>query len=334
MNSKKDLPTISIITPTLNNEKIIEKFLLSLCSQDYPKKKLEIVIVDGGSKDNTLLICRKYKTVIINNPKVLAEPGVTLGMQKASGDILIILATDNIFLNKSALSIISKVYDNKNIFAAFPKHASTRKDTLFTKYINIFTDPFNHFVYGNAANARTFNKIYKTILHNPIYDIYDFNSSKIIPVLAFAQGFSVRKEFVKVRKDVMDDMEPVIDIIKSKKYIAFIHSLNLYHHTVQSASQYFKKQRWAVRNALQGRDYGINKRANRLTEWQRAKYYLFPFYSFSLIIPILRSFFGVFQDKELIWLFHPVITFITAMAIVLEFAKMRMGTIQKDIFRQ
>jgi len=45
---------VSIIIPVLNEEKFIDKMLKSLIKNDFPKEKMEILIFDGGSKDNTL----------------------------------------------------------------------------------------------------------------------------------------------------------------------------------------------------------------------------------------------------------------------------------------
>lgn len=46
-------PTVSIIVPVLDAETTIEDLLESLVRVDYDEQKLEIVLVDGGSTDNT-----------------------------------------------------------------------------------------------------------------------------------------------------------------------------------------------------------------------------------------------------------------------------------------
>ena len=50
---------ISIIIPVYNAEKYIEKCLYSIKRQTY--SNYEIIIVDDGSKDNSLKICKKFK---------------------------------------------------------------------------------------------------------------------------------------------------------------------------------------------------------------------------------------------------------------------------------
>ena len=322
MNNKS---LVSVIIPTKNCAEQLKECLKGIKKQTY--KNLEIIISDGLSKDNTLKIAKEYKTRIIKNKKILAEPGVSLGFKNAKGEILIVLAVDNIFKENNALETIVKVFNNKNVFAAFPKHDSTRNDSLFTKYINVFTDPFNHFVYGYAANARTFNKIYKTIVHNSIFDIYDFKSSKVKPILAVAQGFSVRKEFLKRKRNEMDDITPVFDLINEGQKIAYLHSVHLYHHTIKNLGQFVRKTRWTTRNALTGKQYGIGSRVKTLSKEQKLKIYIFPFYSLSFIFPCLDSLYHLIKDREKMWIFHSFITFIAGVSMLFEYVKIRLGLV-------
>jgi len=318
-------PVLSIITPTLNAEKYLPHFFNSLLKQTYPRNKIEFVIADGGSTDKTIQIARKFSAVVVKNPHVQAQPGVYVGMKKAKGKYHMVLAGDNIFKNADAIEKIMKVFEDKKIYAAFPKHGSSHDDSLFTKYINVFTDPFNHFVYGDASNTRTFHKIYKTRKHTKLFDIYDYTSSPIKPVLGLTQGFTVRADFVKKWKEIYDDFAPIYTLIKEKKELAYVYPVILYHHTIQDLEHFFRKQRWAAKNALLKNDYGITIRRNILTKNQKIKFYLFPFYAFSIIIPIVRCLYGFFTDREKMWFFHPIICFISATAIVYEFIMINFG---------
>lgn len=311
--------TISLIIPTLNNSKMLPNFFRYVNNQDYPKKYLEIIVIDGGSKDNTVEIAKKNGAKILHNPGVYADIGVSIGMKEAKGEVLMILAVDNFLKKRNSITTMASVFDDKRVFAAFPKHASDSSDNLLTKYINTFTDPFNHFVYGYAANGNTFNKIYKSIEHNKKYDIYDFHSSTDKPLVAFAQGFSIRSGFLKKKKDEFDDLKPVIRIIKQKKNIAFVHSVLLYHHTLKNVSHLIKKQKWATKNFLEKKDYGIYSRQSLLSKSQQKRIRIWPYYIISIIGPIIFAFYHLIKDKEPMWLFHPIMCYISLYASIMAF---------------
>ncbi len=310
----RNTPILSIITPTLNNQKDIKNFLVSIKNQNFPKNKLEIIISDGGSIDKTLQIARKMGARVIKNSYVFADPGVNLGIKAAKGDILMVLACDNIYEDKDAFSKMLKVFEDKKIMAAFPVHSSSKSDSIFTKYINTFTDPFNHFVYGYASNGRTFKKIYKTLEANEIYDVYDYSSSKDKPLIAVAQGFTVRRGFARSRNSAFDDVLPVIELINKKNRIAFVHSVKLYHHTVRNFRHFAKKQAWGTVNALQRKNYGIAHRINYLSDNQRLRIKLWPIYVFSFVFPLVRSVYYLVKDREPLWIFHPFLCIISASA--------------------
>ncbi len=325
-------PLISIITPTLNAEKYLVNFFECLNKQTYPKNKIEVVVADGGSVDKTIDIAKKYKAIVVNNPYVMGQPGVYVGMKNAKGELLMVLPGDNIFKQNNAIEKIVNVFNDGDIYAAFPKHVSNKKDSLFTKYINTFTDPFNHFLYGNASNARTFKKIYKTVKHNNLFDVYDYKTYPIKPILGVTQAFTVKKGFIKLWKDINDDINPVYDLIKTNKKIAYVHSVDLYHHTVRDINHFFRKQRWAAKNALEVKDYGVISRKINLSKNQKIRMYIFPVYALSIIFPLLRAIIGYLTDRELIWFFHPVISFISASAIIYEWILYRLK-LSKDVSR-
>ena len=88
---------ISLVIPTLNEEKNIGESLRSLKNQTY--RNFEIIIADGGSKDKTVEIARKYADrVIVYKGSGISE-AKNRGVREAKGDILVFTDADTKFEN-------------------------------------------------------------------------------------------------------------------------------------------------------------------------------------------------------------------------------------------
>ncbi|MFN4133684.1 MAG: glycosyltransferase [Candidatus Hadarchaeales archaeon] len=86
-----DKPKISIIIPTLNEEKLIER-TLKKAKEAAPGA--EIIVVDGGSKDRTVEIAKKYARVLHSRGTIAAARNV--GARNGKGEILLFLDADTI----------------------------------------------------------------------------------------------------------------------------------------------------------------------------------------------------------------------------------------------
>jgi len=314
-------PDLSIIVPVYNAEHLLERFFLSLEIQKLRGSTYEVIVADGGSTDKSVEICKKHKAIVIHNSQQLAEPGVVLGIKQASSDLVMVLATDNIFEKNNALADIISVFEDKKIAAAFPIQAAAQNDSMFSKYINAFTDPYTHFVYWDASNARTFKKIYTTIAHTSLYDVYDYSSNSSFPLLALAQGFTVRKIFIEKRKNQYDDVLVIYDLIKQGKQIAYVHGVTLNHYTADTIGQFIQKQRRAVGNAMIRKNSGISLRGTYFSKSQQVRRYMYFPYSLSIIAPFVVGCVQFVKTRESMWLIHPYIVYISAVVILYEVGK-------------
>jgi glycosyltransferase involved in cell wall biosynthesis len=87
---------ISVITPSFNSEKTIEKTILSVIYQKI-SCNLEYIIIDGGSTDRTCEIIKKYANidVFISEPDAGAYDAMNKGISLATGDIIGIINSDD-----------------------------------------------------------------------------------------------------------------------------------------------------------------------------------------------------------------------------------------------
>jgi glycosyltransferase involved in cell wall biosynthesis len=87
-------PFVSLIIPTFNEEKYLEQTVLSLLSNDYPLNKFEILIIDGLSKDNTVVIAqelvKRFSNIrLISNSKIYQSAALNIGIKESKGDFII-----------------------------------------------------------------------------------------------------------------------------------------------------------------------------------------------------------------------------------------------------
>ncbi|MFA6375892.1 MAG: glycosyltransferase family 2 protein [Candidatus Paceibacterota bacterium] len=88
-----NLPFVSVVIPCRNEEKFIGACLDSIIINDYPKDKLEILVVDGISNDRTRKILEKYSKEcryikILDNLKKIIPVAMNIGIGNAKGEII------------------------------------------------------------------------------------------------------------------------------------------------------------------------------------------------------------------------------------------------------
>jgi glycosyltransferase involved in cell wall biosynthesis len=99
MNSNSAHPLISIVIPSFNQGQYIEQTLTSVLSQNYPN--IELIIIDGGSTDNTPQIIEKYThsiTHYVSEPDNGQADAINKGFRLAKGDILAWLNSDDMYM--------------------------------------------------------------------------------------------------------------------------------------------------------------------------------------------------------------------------------------------
>ena len=88
-----NVKTVSIICPLFNEEKFIERCILSILEQDYPQDKLEVLLIDGRSTDHTADIVRRYAEKhpfikLLDNPERVVPYALNRGLEAATGEVI------------------------------------------------------------------------------------------------------------------------------------------------------------------------------------------------------------------------------------------------------
>lgn len=90
----RNLPSVSIIIPCRNEERFVASCLDSILIDRYPLDRLEVLVVDGMSKDTTREIVRSYSErhpfiVMLDNPRCVTPCALNLGIASAQGDVIL-----------------------------------------------------------------------------------------------------------------------------------------------------------------------------------------------------------------------------------------------------
>ncbi len=322
------LPLISIIIPTLNSETVLEKCLLSISKQKYPKAKVEILISDGGSSDDTLRIAKKYHCQILRNKLKTAESGKALGVKKARGSLVALIDSDNILPNNHWLTDMTRPFEDKEIIVSEPIRYTYRKsDPYLTRYFALLgmNDPICLFI-GNYDRYSYLTGRW-TDLQFPVSDTGRYLRVTLdhepIPTIG-ANGTFFRKETLQKTiqdSDYLFDIDILLKMVRDGGGVKVAKVKTGIIHTFVEAdvNKFFRKQFRRIN------DMSFHKsQRNRDLDWERSflKGILKYVFSCLLVLPIIyQTLIGFIKKPDTAWLFHPVACYATLLIYIYGWVK-------------
>jgi cellulose synthase/poly-beta-1,6-N-acetylglucosamine synthase-like glycosyltransferase len=122
-SSIKKFPIVTVIVPVWNEEKTLAGTVNSLLGLDYPKDKIDVIIVDDGSKDKTRQVANTFKSHnqvrVFHKENGGKHTAVNLGIKHARGELIGCLDADS-FVDKNALLEIVRCFEDEKIMAVTP----------------------------------------------------------------------------------------------------------------------------------------------------------------------------------------------------------------------
>ncbi|HSS31224.1 MAG TPA: glycosyltransferase family 2 protein [Nitrospiraceae bacterium] len=126
-------PKLSIVTPSYNQGSFLERTIRSVLDQAYPN--LELIVIDGGSTDNTLEIIRRYErhiTYWVSEKDSGQSDALNKGFKRATGEFVGWQNSDDVYLPGSFFEAVDALRQNPEIDVAFANRLDVDEDDRIT----------------------------------------------------------------------------------------------------------------------------------------------------------------------------------------------------------
>lgn len=211
-------PLVSIIIPCFNCSKTIKRCLNSVVNQTY--KNIEIIVVNDGSKDNTLSILKSFQSkdsriVLINKTNTGVSESRNIGIKEAMGEYITFVDSDDYLDLKAIQKYINVIneYDVDLIISDFYrvlKNKKYHKGRIKNKMV-FDAKEYGEYMLNNPADfyyGVLWNKLYK----KSIIDKYKVN----MPVkISWAEDFVFNLKYLKHVKSIYSINTPLYYYTKS-----------------------------------------------------------------------------------------------------------------------
>jgi len=122
-HDESHMPTVAIVVPCFNEEKTVAGTITSLLTLDYPHDKIEIIVVDDGSKDATLAVARRFESDrrvrVFHKENGGKHTAMNYALAHTDAELIGCLDADSI-VDPKALKEIAPVFQNPEVAAVTP----------------------------------------------------------------------------------------------------------------------------------------------------------------------------------------------------------------------
>ncbi len=113
-------PTVSVILPVYNEEKGIAGTIDSILNSDYPKDKLQLIVIDDKSKDNSLEVIKQKRkerdfTLVTHEKNMGKRHAMATGAKYCTGQILVCIDSDTI-VKPDAIKLLVQPFTDESVY--------------------------------------------------------------------------------------------------------------------------------------------------------------------------------------------------------------------------
>jgi glycosyltransferase involved in cell wall biosynthesis len=296
MQTNDDLPFVSVIVPTYNEEKNIAKCLASIRNQDYPRNKLEILVVDGMSKDNTVKIAKNYDVRIIENHRRIVGNALKIGVEQAKGEIVAILNADSEVLQKDWFRRLVSPFSDPEVCGTLTGYQISKTYPPISRCYHLMGgDPLINFTHSSA------NTNDSVMTHE---NYYPTGASLLRRKVVLGAGNF--KQFLPR----MEDVDMTNRLLKEGYKLILVPNTYMRHLFVDSFSSYLRK---TYKKDVVFREYQefCEFKFTPVGPGNRTKLLKNLLSNITIVGSLIQVGKGIRKNRDFCWLYYPIIVLST-----------------------
>jgi len=176
-------PKVSVVIPAFNEGAMVERSIRSVARSEYPAGKLEILVVDDGSRDDTFFHMQHLRREFPEIVRLLRFDGnrgkraaLEVGFRAASGDILLTVDSDSVVEPSTVREMVAPFLADPNVGGVAGRVAVLNRDSLISRMLEV--------QYSLAFDfARAAQSTYRTVVCCP-GALSAFRRELVLPYLA------------------------------------------------------------------------------------------------------------------------------------------------------
>lgn len=220
-------PLISVIIPVFNAEKRLELSIKGVLNQTY--ENIELILVDDGSTDSSLMICEKYskydqRVKVIHQLNARVSAARNRGIQEASGQFIIFMDSDDLIDTNTYEEVMKYMLDDSVDMVIFGVRFEYYKDDVLVKSKTKAIDKDIVFEVNNIKNE--------------FFDLYDKNYlSSVWNKMIKASIIKENRILFENDMSIYEDFKFALDVLeKSQKVWALATPYYRYYNNLKSLS--------------------------------------------------------------------------------------------------
>lgn len=312
----KSTAIVSIVVITWNSQEKLPICLDYLIKQNYPKDNIELIIVDGGSRDRTFDIYQNYRKKFLKSKLIKTkikdpEPKRAIGFLQAQGEYIAIIDPDNYMTDKNWLNdMIAPLDGDKSLIGSQTLYYQYNKnETLTNRYFGLFgfNDPVVFYL-GKADRIPHFEKYW--LFNNQFIDkgnYFEVTFDKLIPTMGCNGVIFRRKQYIKAISSPQNYFH--IDIVKDLVDSGLTKFAIVKNDILHSTSSSFKSsitRRVSYMGIhylekLKQRHYLIYDPQSKDDKKNLIKFII---YTVTVIQPLYLSIKGFIKIRDIAWFLH------------------------------